>query len=104
MAHKAHLEHTNGGGPVCQRGRVGGQLRGEHLTFSFDEFRRTHGSDRCARCESSKLFSFLMRKASPYVRADDDEIEEAASKWEPVDDPDAWKRADDARIAARLSA
>jgi hypothetical protein len=43
-------------------------------------------TDRCEKCETSKLFAFLTRK----------DLE----KWEPVEDPEAWKAADDALIAA----
>lgn len=51
------------GGPTCQRGRVGGALRGEHFTFGIKEFIATPPELRCARCANSMLFAFLKRKA-----------------------------------------
>jgi hypothetical protein len=42
--------------------------------------------NQCEKCVSSKLFAFLTRKDT--------------ESWVPVADPDAWKAADDALIAA----
>ena len=66
MTHKTHLKHTIPGanGPTCQRGRTGGSLRGEHLTVGFAEFIAEPADLQCDRCRSSKLFSFLARKAA----------------------------------------
>jgi hypothetical protein len=87
MTLKTHLQHTADSGPTCQRGRAGGTLRGEHMTVGFDDFVREWAALRCTRCENSKLFAFLERKA--------------LEQWVPVSDPNAWKAADDALIAAR---
>lgn len=67
MNRKTHLKHTVNGGPTCQRGRTGGALRGEHITEKFDEFIREWADLRCSRCENSKLFAFLQRKAAKAV-------------------------------------
>lgn len=64
MTRKTHLKHTVTGGPTCQRGRSGGQLRGEHLTFAFAEFSAERLDLRCERCANSKLFAFLQRCAA----------------------------------------
>ena len=93
MTHKAHLNHTDNGGPTCQRGRVGGQLRGEHFTYKYSEFSALPVEQRCARCNSGKLFAFLERQTAKALA-------EEVGSWEPVADPDAWKAADDALIAA----
>ena len=91
MSHKEHLENTGHGGPTCQRGRIGGSLRGEHFTSSYAEFSALPVERRCARCNSSKLFAFLERQAE----------KAAANSWEPEEDPNAWKARDAALIAAR---
>jgi hypothetical protein len=90
MIRKDHLKHTTDSGPTCQRGRIGGSLRGEHLTVSYSEFSALPVEQRCARCNSSKLFAFLERQTAKALAGD----------WEPVADPNAWKAADDAVIAA----
>lgn len=87
MTRKEHLSDTQRGGPACQRGRIGGSLRGEHIAVSFDEFQMA--ANRCARCEGSRLFAFLERKA--------------LDAWEP-EHPDAWKAQDDATVKARAAA
>lgn len=92
MTRKHHLENTSGGGPVCQRGRIGAALRGEHITLSFEDFIGERSDLRCTRCEKSTLFAYLQRQHQKKLDA-----------WEPVDDPDAWKVADDALISARRS-
>lgn len=61
---KDHLKHTVNGGPTCQRGRIGGNLRGEHLTAPFEEFIALAPELRCSRCANSKLFAFLQRQAA----------------------------------------
>jgi len=58
---KTHLQHTVKFGPTCQNGRVGGSLRGEHITVKFEEFIKAEV--RCERCDCSKLFAFLKRQA-----------------------------------------
>ena len=84
MTRKHHLQHTALFGPTCQKGRAGFSLRGEHITEPFDGFVARPVDLQCSRCLSSNLFSFLNRKEN--------------DKWIP-EDPDAWKRADDALIA-----
>lgn len=64
MSRKIHLKHTVQGGPTCQTGRVGGALRGEHITVQFSEFVAERGEYQCSRCLASKLFAFLQRKAA----------------------------------------
>lgn len=64
MTRKTHLQHTKHNGPTCQSGRIGGSLRGEHITVKFAEFVATASAVRCERCASNKLFAFLQRKAA----------------------------------------
>lgn len=59
---KTHLQDTKHFGPTCQGGRIGGQLRGEHVTVKFKEFNLAFGEGQCERCASSKLFAFLQRR------------------------------------------
>lgn len=90
MTRKAHMQHTTKFGPTCQGGKVGGSLRGEHVTMEFSEFAKLDEDKRCSRCTASPLFSFLQRKAEA----------ESAAQWEP-EEPDAWKKSDDALLAAK---
>jgi hypothetical protein len=64
MPRKIHLEHTAHRGPTCQTGRIGGALRGEHITERFSEFVTRANELQCSRCRSSSLFKFLARKAA----------------------------------------
>ncbi len=66
---KAHLQHTIHQGATCQSGRIGGQLRGEHLTYKFEEFVAEPVEQRCSRCSASKLFAYLERQAAKKVEA-----------------------------------
>lgn len=93
MNRKDHLKHTGNGGPTCQRGRMGGALRGEHFTTQYAEFKELPAERRCSRCASSPLFAYLQRQ----------EAKTAAMDWEP-DASDAWKAADDAVMAAHRAA
>lgn len=86
MSRKIHLSHTTKFGPACQGGNVGARLRGEHIAEGFGEFVKRDESLQCSRCRASSLFAFLEKRA--------------ADEWEP-EEPDAWKKADDALIAAR---
>lgn len=92
MTRKMHLKHSQFGGPTCQRGRVGGSLRGEHLSEGFDDFVERSEELQCARCVASPLFGFLQRQQA-----------KSLAEWEP-EAPDAWKAADDALVAARRAA
>jgi hypothetical protein len=89
MTHKEHLQHTNGNGPTCQNGRMGGSIRGEHFTSKYSEFAAYPVERRCTRCSNSKLFAFLERQAA---KASTDD-------WVP-EDQDAWKVADDKLMRA----
>lgn len=64
MTRKIHLEHTGHRGPTCQTGRIGGSLRGEHITETYAEFVTRAKDMQCSRCASSSLFKFLARKAA----------------------------------------
>lgn len=64
MIRKNHLSHTVKSGPVCQAGKTGGALRGEHITYPFAEFAEMPAEHQCAKCRSSKLFAFLVRRAA----------------------------------------
>lgn len=67
--HKAHLQHTIHHGPTCQSGRIGGQLRGEHFTYKFEEFVTVPVEQRCSRCSASKLAAYLERQAAKKAEA-----------------------------------
>ena len=55
------------------------------MSTNWEGFKSTY--KRCEKCEQSKLFAFLTRQ----------DVEQ----WEPVEDENAWKSADDALISAR---
>lgn len=55
------------------------------LSVTWQEFKTE--TERCEKCEQSKLFAFLTRRE--------------ADQWQPVADADAWKAADDALLAKR---
>lgn len=57
------------------------------LSASWEEFKAERPEYRCIKCDDSK-------QAALNRRID-------AEAWVPVDDPEAWKAADDALIAAR---
>lgn len=62
---KDHLQHTVKFGPICKGGRFGAGLRGaEHITVPAAKFLALPPEQRCERCASSKLFSFLQRQAA----------------------------------------
>lgn len=69
MTRKDHLQHTVHGGPTCKSGRIGGSLRGEHITLPAAEFLALAPELRCQRCASSKLFSFLQRQTAKKAEA-----------------------------------
>lgn len=62
---KSHLQHTVSRGPTCQTGRVGGALRGEHITEGYADFAARPADAQCHRCASGKLFAFLQRGGRP---------------------------------------
>jgi hypothetical protein len=64
MIRKDHLQHTVKFGPTCKGGRMGGNLRGEHITLPASQFLSLAPELRCERCASSKLFAFLQRQAA----------------------------------------
>lgn len=82
MALVTHL-HSSGGG-MAARTACGRNILRTPLSTSWEGFKTE--TNRCEKCEQSKLFSFLTRK-------DQDQ-------WVPVADQDAWKAADDALMAA----
>lgn len=62
---KTHLQHTVKYGPACQGGRSGGAISGEHITVGYNSFANELPQYQCAKCVSSKLFSFLARQGKP---------------------------------------
>lgn len=67
MTRKTHLLDTStrvNAGPVCQKGRFGGELRGEHISTNFAGYVAAPEALRCERCAKSKLFAFLAKKAA----------------------------------------
>ena len=83
MSLALHL-HSGGSG-MAAKTACGRNILRTPLVTSWEGFKTE--SVRCVKCEKSNLFAFLTRK----------DLE----KWVPVADPDAWKAADDALIAAR---
>jgi hypothetical protein len=86
MALQMHLHSTGGG--MASKTACGRNILRTPMSTSWAGFKAE--TDRCEKCEQSKLFAFLTRKD--------------ADQWVPVENPDAWKAADDALIAARRAA
>ena len=83
MSLQMHLHSTGSG--MASKTACGRNILRTPMSTNYAAFKTE--SSRCEKCEQSKLFSFLSRKD--------------ADQWVPVADPDAWKAADDALIAAR---
>lgn len=83
MAHVLHLHSTGSG--MASRTACGLNILRTPLSMPWADFK--HATERCERCENSKLFAFLTRRD--------------ADQWHPVADPHAWKAADDALIAKK---
>jgi len=86
MTLQIHLHSTGSG--MAAKTACGRNILRSPLATTWEGFKTE--ANRCVKCEQSKLFSFLTRKD--------------LDKWVPVEDPDAWKAADDALIASRRRA
>lgn len=82
MTLQTHLHSTGSG--MASKTACGRNILRTPLSTNWKGFKTE--INRCKKCEQSKLFAFL-------TRVDQDQ-------WEPVEDPNAWKAADDALIAA----
>lgn len=82
MTRQMHLHSTGSG--MASKTACGRNILRTPMSTNYAGFKTE--TERCAKCEQSKLFAFLARK-------DQDE-------WVPVANQDAWKAADDALIAA----
>jgi hypothetical protein len=82
-SHQTHLHSTGQG--MAVKTACGRNILRTPLSTDWEGFKAE--TLRCEKCENSKLFEFLTRK----------DLE----KWVPVEDPEAWKAADDALIAKR---
>lgn len=82
MTLQTHLHSTGSG--MASKTACGRNILRTPLSTNWEGFKTE--ANRCEKCEQSKLFAFL-------ARADQ-------KKWEPVEDPNAWKAADDALLAA----
>lgn len=86
MSLQVHLNKSGSG--MASMTACGRNILRTPISTNWEGF-KTEAS-RCEKCVGSKLFAFLSRKD--------------ADQWVPVADPDAWKAADDALIAARRAA
>jgi hypothetical protein len=86
MALQIHLHSTGSG--MASKTAYGRNILRTPMSAPWADFKNE--TERCAKCEQSKLFTFLLRRD--------------ADQWVPVEDQDAWKAADDALIAARRAA
>ena len=86
----ALVMHLNKGGEgwASQTACGRGMLR-THMSVDWKDYVNEPMKYRCARCEASKYADFMRRRTCADLAA-----------WEPVEDADAWKAADDALIAA----
>ena len=83
MSLQVHLNKSGSG--MASMTACGRNILRTPLSVNWSEFK--FETEQCEKCRTSKLFAFLERK-------DQD-------AWVPVEDPDAWKKADDALIASR---
>jgi len=90
MTHQTHLKKSGSG--MSSRTACGRNILRTPMSLNWAGFSALPAGERCAKCNESKLAAFLIKQAAK--QADD------FGAWEPVADPDAWKRADDALIAA----
>lgn len=85
MSFQMHLKKTGSG--MASMTACGRNILRTHMSMDWAGFKKESDQWQCQKCVDSKLFSFLTRKD--------------ADAWQPVEDPDAWKKADDALIAKR---
>lgn len=85
MTRMMHLNKSGSG--FASMTACGRNILRTPLSTSWEGFKDEPSEYRCIKCESSKQFA-LNTKSD-------------LAKWVPVDDPDAWKKADDALMAAR---
>jgi len=89
MAHVLHLNKSGSG--MASRTACGRNVLRTPMSLGWAGFKAEKFAARCELCASSKQAE---------VNAKADARREGFGEWEPVADPDAWKRADDALIAA----
>lgn len=82
-----HLNKSGSG--MAAKTACGRNILRTPMSTNWEEFKKELPEHQCAKCAASK-------QAAVNARSD-------ANKWEP-EDPDAWKRADDALIAKRRAA
>lgn len=81
MAYMMHLDKSGSG--MASRTACGRNILRTPLSTNWAGFT---GERKEYRCENSSFAAFMSKKNK--------------NEWVPVDDPDAWKKADDALIAA----
>jgi len=87
MAHSLHLHSTGSG--MASTTACGRNVMRTPMSAGWEQFKAEAYLTRCDKCEASRLFAFLQKQD--------------LNKWEP-EDPEAWKRQDDALVASRRAA
>lgn len=89
MTRSLHLNKSGSG--MASKTACGRNLLRTPMSGNWEEFIKQSKEVRCELCAASKFATLMMRRDMEQFIAGD---------WEPVADPDAWKAADDALIAA----
>ena len=97
-SHRMHF--LKGGSGFASKTACGRNILSAPLGADWQGFKQMGAQYRCTKCEASKLAEF-MRKQDAKKSEATDAWEPDLDAWVPVNDPDAWKRADDAMLAAR---
>lgn len=100
MARQIHLNKSGSG--FASKTACGRNLLRTPMSTDWAGFRAEGQQCRCVKCDESKFAEFHRKQDAKQEGRDDWKPDLDA--WVPVDDPDAWKKADDALFAGRRAA
>lgn len=97
MTRQMHLNKSGSG--FASKTACGRNLLRTPMSTDWAGFKAEGQQYRCTKCNESKFAEFLRKQDAKTAGQDD--WKPALDAWVPVDDQDAWKKADDALVAAR---
>lgn len=100
MARQMHLNKSGSG--FASKTACGRNLLRTPMSTDWAGFKAEGQQCRCVKCDESKFAEFHRKQDAKQEGRDDWKPDLDA--WVPVDDPDAWKKADDALFAGRRTA
>ena len=100
MARQMHLNKSGSG--FASKTACGRNLLRTPMSTDWAGFKAEGQQYRCVKCDESKFAEFHRKQDAKQEGQDDWKPDLDA--WAPVDDPDAWKKADDALFAGRRAA